>query len=84
MARKLASLSKRLADRGVKLDISNEAIQWLGERGYDPQFGARPLRRVIQRELADELAMAIIAGGADRKVAKVDVDGDRLTVQLAR
>jgi ATP-dependent Clp protease ATP-binding subunit ClpB len=58
----LGSLSKRLAARRISLDVSQEAKTLLAERGYDPAFGARPLKRVIQRELGDRLAMALLDG----------------------
>ena len=58
----LAVLAKRLEDRRLELDVSPEAKELLAERGYDPQFGARPLRRVIQREIGDPLAMALLSG----------------------
>ncbi len=77
----LRGLRARLAERGVELVLSDAATAWLGERGYDPEFGARPLKRVIQAELVDKLATAIISGGSEgRTIARVDVDGAGLTV----
>jgi ATP-dependent Clp protease ATP-binding subunit ClpB len=58
----LKRLEKRLAARNITLDLSAEAIQWLGDEGYDPVYGARPLKRVIQRSLQDQLAEMILAG----------------------
>jgi ATP-dependent Clp protease ATP-binding subunit ClpB len=52
----------RLAERNISLVISQGAKQWLAQRGFDPVFGARPLKRVIQRELLDKLAKQILAG----------------------
>jgi ATP-dependent Clp protease ATP-binding subunit ClpB len=52
----------RLAERKIALELTPEAKEWLGERGYDPVFGARPLRRVIQRELETPLSKKILAG----------------------
>ena len=57
--RRVAAL---LADRGYRLDVSDSAREYLAETGYDPTFGARPLKRLIQRELQDPLAMKILAG----------------------
>lgn len=58
----LKKISKRLSDRNIKLSISPEALEYLVSNGFDPVFGARPLRRFIQRELLDKLALKIIAG----------------------
>jgi ATP-dependent Clp protease ATP-binding subunit ClpB len=58
----LARLQERLADRHIELELSPQALQYLAERGYDPVYGARPLRRVIQRELENPLAQKILAG----------------------
>jgi ATP-dependent Clp protease ATP-binding subunit ClpB len=58
----LRLLDARLADRRLVLDVAPEAKQLIAERGYDPTFGARPLRRVIQREIGDPLALAILEG----------------------
>ncbi|HTE29382.1 MAG TPA: AAA family ATPase, partial [Chryseolinea sp.] len=55
-------ISKRLEDAGVKLDISDAARDRLATLGYDPQFGARPLKRVMQREILNELSKQILAG----------------------
>lgn len=58
----LKELEKRLADRRLTLSLSEEARAWLAKRGYDPQYGARPLKRLIQREIQDPLAMRILEG----------------------
>jgi ATP-dependent Clp protease ATP-binding subunit ClpB len=55
-------LEKRLASRKITLDLNVDALQWLSDEGYDPVFGARPLKRVIQRSLQDPLAEMILAG----------------------
>ena len=60
VAIQLERLKARLAEKGFGLDISDKAIGWLAEKGYDPRFGARPLKRVIQTELQDKLATAIL------------------------
>ncbi|MGW9112005.1 ATP-dependent Clp protease ATP-binding subunit [Microbacterium sp. NPDC055683] len=77
------ALQKRLADRRLTLAVTPDARAWLAERGYDPVYGARPLRRLIQKEVQDRLAMAILSGGVrDGDTVKVDVDssGDRLSL----
>jgi ATP-dependent Clp protease ATP-binding subunit ClpB len=57
-----AQLEKLLEDRKVSLEIDGEAKKWLANAGYDPVYGARPLKRVIQRELQNPLAEKILAG----------------------
>ena len=58
----LKELDQRLADRRLTLSLSEKARAWLAKRGYDPQYGARPLKRLIQREIQDPLAMRILEG----------------------
>jgi len=58
----LVGLSKRLSDRRISLDVTDEAKALLAHRGYDPAFGARPLKRLIQREIGDTLALALLQG----------------------
>jgi ATP-dependent Clp protease ATP-binding subunit ClpB len=74
----LRGLRDRLAARRVGLDVTGAAVAALARQGYDPAFGARPLKRVIQRELADELAMRLLEGKiAEGDTVTVDaVDGD--------
>ncbi|MCT2084749.1 AAA family ATPase [Microbacterium enclense] len=80
------ALHKRLRERRLTLAVTPDARSWLAERGYDPVYGARPLRRLIQSEMQDRLAMAILAGGVhDGDVVKVDVasDGESLVLTSA-
>ena len=56
------SLRKRLADRSVDLQLTEDAKKWLAKVGYDPIYGARPLKRVVQRELGDPIAIALLEG----------------------
>jgi len=53
---------KTLAEQDIKLTVTNEAIDWLSQLGFDPQFGARPVKRVIQKQVLNELSKAILAG----------------------
>ncbi|MGN2635433.1 ATP-dependent chaperone ClpB [Nocardia takedensis] len=79
----LDQLQKRLAQRRLTLDVSDSARFWLAVRGYDPVYGARPLRRLIQQSIGDTLAKALLAGEVtDGDVVKVAVtkDGDSLLV----
>lgn len=59
-------IRQRLLENGVKLDISEEALDRLGKLGYDPQFGARPLKRVLQREILNELSKQILSGKVNK------------------
>ncbi|MFF8186724.1 ATP-dependent Clp protease ATP-binding subunit [Microbacterium sp. NPDC016588] len=80
------ALHKRLRERRLTLAVTPDARSWLAERGYDPVYGARPLRRLIQSEVQDRLAMAILAGGVhDGDLVKVDVasDGESLVLSSA-
>ncbi|HTA15673.1 MAG TPA: AAA family ATPase [Solirubrobacteraceae bacterium] len=58
----LAHVSERVSERGVRLEITPSARELLGNMGYDPTYGARPLRRVIQKQLIDKLALALLEG----------------------
>lgn len=70
-------VSKRLAESGIHLEISEAARQRLAHLGFDPQFGARPLKRVMQRELLNELSRQILAGQVSRdSVIQVDLRND--------
>ncbi len=68
----VSMLAKRLALRNIALDLDASARKWLGDKGYDPVYGARPLKRVIQKELQDKLAEMILAGEV--------MDGDTIYV----
>ncbi len=79
----IAALGKRLEDRRLTLDVSPAAIEWLGLAGYDPAYGARPLRRLVQREIGDRLAKGILAGAIkDGDTVRVDVNPDVATEGL--
>ncbi|MDU1223896.1 ATP-dependent chaperone ClpB [Varibaculum cambriense] len=70
----LAQVMERLASRRLQLEVSEDAKNWLANRGYDPAFGARPLRRLIQTEIGDQLAQGLLAGKwEDGSVIKVTV-----------
>ena len=58
----VAQVSVRLADRRIKLDVTDSARDWLANTGYDPSYGARPLRRLVQTEVGDQLARMLLAG----------------------
>ncbi|MCU1434869.1 MAG: ATP-dependent chaperone ClpB [Pseudarthrobacter sp.] len=80
----VAELGKRLYDRRLTLEVSEGARAWLAMSGFDPAYGARPLRRLVQREIGDRLAKAILAGAiTDGDTVRVDTaaDVDELTVE---
>ena len=66
-------LAERLAARRLELEVSEGAKKWLAEHGYDPAYGARPLRRLIQKAIGDKLAKLLLAGEI-RDGDKVQVD----------
>ncbi len=76
-----ARLQKLLTDRKITLDISKDAVRWLAEKGYDAAYGARPLKRVIQKHVQDPLAEMILAGTVkDGEAVPVDAQAGELVV----
>jgi ATP-dependent Clp protease ATP-binding subunit ClpB len=79
----LRQLQKRLAERKIELRVSQAAKELLAERGWDPLYGARPLKRTIQRLVGDRMALLILEGRIrDGDVVAVDVDGGELTFNV--
>jgi ATP-dependent Clp protease ATP-binding subunit ClpB len=77
----VARLQKLLAERKITLDLDDKARHWLGEAGYDPVYGARPLKRVIQKKLQDPLAELILSGDvSDGETLSVSSGPDGLTI----
>jgi ATP-dependent Clp protease ATP-binding subunit ClpB len=79
-------LQRRLGERRLHLAVTPDARAWLAERGYDPLYGARPLRRLMQREIDDRLARSILDGSirdGDTVHVGLALDGDGLTVERA-
>ncbi|MGC4069723.1 MAG: hypothetical protein QM784_34700 [Polyangiaceae bacterium] len=75
----LARVVERLSKRQIQLEVSEEAKDWLAESGFDPQFGARPLKRSIQRHVEDEIASRILSGQlVQGDVVRVSVSGGTL------
>ena len=78
----LQNLTKRLKDRSFNLHWNNEAVNWLANAGYDAVYGARPLKRVIQRQVQDPLALKILEGSIkDGDTISLNVDGDNLNIK---
>ena len=77
-------LAARLAERKLTLELSEAAYDQLASEGYDPAFGARPLRRLLQRELENPLAIKLLAGELhDGETVRVDVKDGSLTIEAA-
>lgn len=73
----LGQLQKRLAQRRLTLEVSEPAKKWLAARGFDPIYGARPLRRLVQQSIGDQLAKQLLAGEVhDGDVVPVNVSAD--------
>ena len=77
----IAGLAERLSERKITLELDDAARAWLGEAGYDPAYGARPLKRVIQRSLQNPLAQLIIAGRlGDGETVRISAGADGLVI----
>ena len=72
-----AEVCRRLADRRITLDVTPAAMEHLSIDGYDPIFGARPLKRLIQKEIVDRIAQKVVEGQLrDRSHVLIDIDAD--------
>ena len=77
----LGQLRKLLADRKISLELDKKALQWLANRGYDPVYGARPLKRVIQRSLQNPMATLLLEGRIkDGETVEVGVENGELVI----
>ena len=77
----LADLNRRLADRRVTVKLDAKAKEWAAEKGYDPVYGARPLKRFLQRQIETKLARALISGEvAENSTVSFKVKGDELVM----
>jgi ATP-dependent Clp protease ATP-binding subunit ClpB len=75
----MADLNKRLAERRVTAKLDKKAKEWVAEKGYDPVFGARPLKRFLQRNIETKLARGLIAGDiAEGTAITYTVENDEL------
>jgi ATP-dependent Clp protease ATP-binding subunit ClpC len=78
----LREVGKQLVAKGVEFQVTDAAKDWLGEKGYDEVFGARPLRRVIQNEIEDRLSEALLEGRfAEGEKIEIDVGGDEIMIR---
>jgi ATP-dependent Clp protease ATP-binding subunit ClpB len=84
VAIQLGGLRRLLAERKIELQLSNRAKRWLADKGFDPVYGARPLKRTLQRELQDALALKILGGEfSESDVVTVDANEDGLYFRSA-
>jgi len=76
----MRGLEKRLGDRGIRVEVSDAAFELLGNAGFDPVYGARPLKRAIQQQLENPLAQKILAGEFGQgDTIHVDAEAGKLT-----
>jgi ATP-dependent Clp protease ATP-binding subunit ClpB len=81
----LGHLQDRLAERKITLHVSDEAKRYLAEEGYDPVYGARPLKRVIQREIQDPLAREMLEGRfSDGDMVRAELRDSRIVFERER
>jgi ATP-dependent Clp protease ATP-binding subunit ClpB len=81
----LQQLERRLEARHLQLRLTPEALRWLAEQGYDPVYGARPLRRVIQRQLGDKIALGVLEGTyREGDTLVVTASGDGIAIERER
>ncbi|MDD3736735.1 MAG: type VI secretion system ATPase TssH, partial [Bacteroidales bacterium] len=74
-------VAQMLEEKGIHSEITDRAVAWLADRGFDPLFGARPVKRLIQKEIVNELSKQIIAGTIDRnRSVRIDVKAGSLVM----
>jgi ATP-dependent Clp protease ATP-binding subunit ClpB len=75
-------VAQMLEEKGIAGELTERAAEWLAEKGFDPLFGARPVKRLIQKEIVNELSRLIIAGNIDRtRKVRIDVKSGRLVIE---
>jgi ATP-dependent Clp protease ATP-binding subunit ClpB len=73
------NLKKQLAESDIEIELTGSALNWIAEKGYDPQFGARPVKRVLQKQVVNELSKMVISGELNKgEKIIVDSDGEKL------
>jgi ATP-dependent Clp protease ATP-binding subunit ClpC len=73
----------RLQEQGVELSLTDAAREWLADKGYDPQFGARPLRRTLQRYIENPLSIQLLSGEVNKGALIADVQDDAMIFKPA-
>ena len=80
----VGTVQRRLAGQDVRLEVGDDAVELIARAGFDPEFGARPVKRALQRLLLNDLSKALLAGSVDRtRPIEVHADGDALTFRNA-
>ena len=75
-------IARMLAENGIRLEYDDAAREWIATAGYDPLFGARPVKRVVQREVVNLLSKEILAGKINREhPIRISADGNGLTFE---
>ena len=78
VALQINAVKRTLEKNGIELNITDKAVDLLADEGYDPEFGARPVKRVIQREILNRLSKDILAGNVDKdRSITIDASGDQ-------
>jgi ATP-dependent Clp protease ATP-binding subunit ClpA len=78
-------LNKQLIEKGLTIEVDDESKHWLAEKGYDPSFGARPLKRVIQKHIEDPLSEEVVRGHfKEGGIVEVRRSGDELAFSLKK
>ena len=81
----LAGLNKRLLDRKIIVGFTDAAKKWIGEKGYDPTYGARPLKRFLQKQVETQLARALVSGEVEEgSEVSFSVKDDQLVMKVTR
>ena len=81
----IAELDKRLAEKGISIQLKPKAREFMVDHGYDPSMGARPMRRLIQRDIEDQLATLLLSGSrGDSDKVVIDTDGEKLIVKFKK
>ena len=79
----IARLNARLQNQGLQLLLDDSVYAWLAERGYSPEFGARPLERLIEQQIVQPLARQMLGGhGRESRTIRVMIDGDSVRILL--
>ena len=78
----LAQLNQRLSDRQIRIEFDEAASEWIAERGYDPVYGARPLKRFLQKQVETRLARGILSGEiTEQSAVRFSIEDDELFMQ---
>jgi ATP-dependent Clp protease ATP-binding subunit ClpC len=73
----------RLREQGIELSLTDVARDWLADKGYDPQFGARPLRRALQRYIENPLSIQLLSGEVEKGAIVADIEDDAMVFRPA-